>query len=142
LSASWIALTVIVTSIGLLLLYILHARHTPNPLISLDLFKTRTFSIGIVGNIATRLGTGCVPFLMPLMLQVGLVSGVYCRLYDGTDSVRFHYCKIDGTQVYVVLGYRHTLVGITVNYWANDRSVLFAITGNGDMDADLAVCLY
>lgn len=54
--ASWIALTVIVTSIGLLLLYILHARHTPNPLISLDLFKTRTFSIGIVGNIATRLG--------------------------------------------------------------------------------------
>ncbi len=69
--ASWIALTVIVTSIGLLLLYILHARRTPNPLISLDLFKTRTFSIGIVGNIATRLGTGCVPFLMPLMLQVG-----------------------------------------------------------------------
>lgn len=54
--ASWIALTVIVTSIGLLLLYILHARRTPNPLISLDLFKTRTFSIGIVGNIATRLG--------------------------------------------------------------------------------------
>ncbi|WP_049254557.1 MFS transporter, partial [Shigella boydii] len=51
--ASWIALTVIVTSIGLLLLYILHARRTPNPLISLDLFKTRTFSIGIVGNIAT-----------------------------------------------------------------------------------------
>ncbi|MBM1101758.1 MFS transporter, partial [Klebsiella pneumoniae] len=62
--ASWNALTAIVTSIGVRLLYILHARHTPNPLISLDLFKTSTFSIGIVGNIATRLGTGCVPFLM------------------------------------------------------------------------------
>src|SRR5699024_11887604 len=61
--ASWIALTVIVTSIGLLLLYILHARHTPNPLISLDLFKTRTFSIGIVGNIdrkSTRLNSSHV----------------------------------------------------------------------------------
>ncbi|MDI5454418.1 hypothetical protein MJM04_31640, partial [Salmonella enterica subsp. enterica serovar Cerro] len=31
----------------------------------------RTFSVGIAGNLATRLGTGCVPFLMPLMLQVG-----------------------------------------------------------------------
>ncbi len=41
------------------------------------------------------------------------------------------------TQVLRRLGYRHTLVGITLDYWANDRSVLFAITSNGDMDADL-----
>ncbi len=40
-------------------------------IIPLNLFKTRTFSIGISGNIATRLGTGSIPFLMPLMLQVG-----------------------------------------------------------------------
>ncbi len=92
-------------------------RASPSdPLISLDLFKTRTFSIGIAGNIATsRLGTGCVPFLMPLMLQVGFrLSGHYRRLYDGTDSVRFHYCKIDGyPSLARRLGYRHT-VGITV----------------------------
>lgn len=138
--ASWIALTVIVTSIGLLLLYILHARRTPNPLISLDLFKTRTFSIGIVGNIATRLGTGCVPFLMPLMLQVGFgYQAFYCWLYDGTDSVRFHYCKIDGYPSLTSSGLSPYVSGDHGDYWANDRSVLFAITSNGYMDADLAV---
>lgn len=113
--ASWIALTVIVTSIGLLLLYILHARHTPNPLISLYLFKTRTFSIGIVGNIATRLGTGCVPFLMPLMLQVGFGYQAFiagCMM--APTALGSIIAKSMVTQVLRRLGYRHTLVGITV----------------------------
>lgn len=137
--ASWIALTVIVTSIGLLLLYILHARRTPNPLISLDLFKTRTFSIGIVGNIATRLGTGCtVPYAIDVTGRIW-VSGVYCWLYDGTDSVRFHYCKIDGYPSLTSSGLSPYVSGDHGDYRANDRSVLFAITSNGDMDADLAV---
>lgn len=69
--ASWIALAVIALSVVLMLAYIRHARRHPTPLISLSLFKTHTFSVGIAGNLATRLGTGCVPFLMPLMLQVG-----------------------------------------------------------------------
>ncbi len=113
--ASWIALTIIVTSIGLLLLYILHARRTPNPLISLDLFKTRTFSIGIVGNIATRLGTGCVPFLMPLMLQVGFGYQAFiagCMM--APTALGSIIAKSMVTQVLRRLGYRHTLVGITV----------------------------
>ena len=113
--ASWIALTVIVTSIGLLLLYILHARHTPNPLILLDLFKTRTFSIGIVGNIATRLGTGCVPFLTPLMLQVGFGYQAFiagCMM--APTALGSIIAKSMVTQVLRRLGYRHTLVGITV----------------------------
>ncbi len=46
-----------------LLLAISAARRHPTPLISLSLFKTRTFSVGgPYGNLATRLGTGCVPF--------------------------------------------------------------------------------
>ncbi|SPW42417.1 major facilitator superfamily protein [Escherichia coli] len=138
--ASWIALTVIVTSIGLLLLYILHARRTPNPLISLDLFKTRTFSIGIVGNIATRLGDRLctVPYAIDVTGRIWL-SGVYCWLYDGTDSVRFHYCKIDGYPSLTSSGLSPYVSGDHGDYWANDRSVLFAITSNGYMDADLAV---
>lgn len=68
---TWIAGIVIASGLMLLLAYIAHARRHPNPIIALPMFKTRTFSIGIAGNIASRLGTGCVPFLMPLMLQVG-----------------------------------------------------------------------
>ncbi|WP_438895150.1 hypothetical protein, partial [Bacillus cereus group sp. BC329] len=56
--ATWLALSVILSGILLFLLYIRHARRHPTPLISLSLFNTRTFSVGIAGNIASRLGTG------------------------------------------------------------------------------------
>lgn len=69
--STWMALAVIVGGLLLMMAYIWHARRHSAPLISLSLFRTRTFSVGIAGNIASRLGTGCVPFLMPLMLQVG-----------------------------------------------------------------------
>lgn len=113
--ASWIAFAIIGISILLLLAYIRHARRHPSPLISLSLFKTRTFSVGIAGNLATRLGTGCVPFLMPLMLQVGfgypaLIAG--CMM--APTALGSILAKSTVTQVLRWLGYRKTLVGITL----------------------------
>ena len=58
-----------ITSLGL---YWLHARKTPAPLFSPDLFAIRNFRIGIMGNLFARLGNGALPFLMPLLLQIGL----------------------------------------------------------------------
>ncbi len=52
--------------------YWLHASRAKHPLFSLRLFKTRTFSIGIIGNLFARLGMGSMPFLTPLLLQVGM----------------------------------------------------------------------
>lgn len=113
--ASWIALSVIVVGILLLLAYIRHARRHPTPLIALPMFKTRTFSVGIAGNLASRLGTGCVPFLMPLMLQVGfgypaLIAG--CIM--APTAMGSILAKYVVTQVLRRFGYRNTLVGITV----------------------------
>ena len=113
--ASWIAFAIIGISILLLLAYIRHARRHPSPLISLSLFKTRTFSVGIAGNLATRLGTGCGPFLMPLMLQVGfgypaLIAG--CMM--APTALGSILAKSTVTQVLRWLGYRKTLVGITL----------------------------
>ncbi|MGP3592421.1 multidrug transporter subunit MdtD [Vagococcus sp. WN89Y] len=113
--ASWLALTVIFSGIALLMLYIRHARRHPAPLISLNLFKTRTFSVGIAGNIASRLGTGCVPFLMPLMLQVGfgypaLIAG--CMMVP--TALGSILAKSTVTQILRWFGYRKTLVGVTL----------------------------
>lgn len=113
--ASWLALTIIFSGIALLLLYIRHARRHPAPLISLSLFKTRTFSVGVTGNIASRLGTGCVPFLMPLMLQVGfgypaLIAG--CMM--APTALGSILAKSTVTQILRWFGYRKTLVGITL----------------------------
>lgn len=111
----WQALLVLFSGIALLLLYIVHARRHPAPLINLPMFKTRTFSVGIIGNIASRLGTGCIPFLMPLMLQVGfgypaLIAG--CMM--GPTAIGALLAKSTVTQVLRRFGYRHTLVGITI----------------------------
>ncbi len=113
--ATWLAVSIIFSGIVLFLLYIRHARRHPTPLISLSLFKTRTFSVGIAGNIASRLGTGCVPFLMPLMLQVGfgypaLIAG--CMM--APTAVGSILAKSGVTQLLRRLGYRRTLVGVTV----------------------------
>jgi EmrB/QacA subfamily drug resistance transporter len=61
-------------ALALLLLggYAFHARHTAFPLLELDLFRIRTFRASVSGSFFTRLGIGGVPFLLPLLYQVGL----------------------------------------------------------------------
>ncbi len=55
----------------LLALYVRHARRTPDAIIDLDLLKLPTFFSGVVGGFLFRLGIGAIPFLMPLLLQIG-----------------------------------------------------------------------
>ncbi|QGV88139.1 DHA2 family efflux MFS transporter permease subunit [Klebsiella pneumoniae] len=113
--ATWQALAVIAVSLLLLVAYVRHARRHPTPLISLSLFKTHTFSVGIAGNLATRLGTGCVPFLMPLMLQVGFgYPAIIAGCMIAPTAIGSIIAKSTVTRVLRWFGYRKTLVGITV----------------------------
>jgi EmrB/QacA subfamily drug resistance transporter len=52
--------------------YGLHARTLSFPLLELKLFGIRTFRAAVAGSFFTRLGIGGVPFLLPLLYQVGL----------------------------------------------------------------------
>jgi EmrB/QacA subfamily drug resistance transporter len=52
-------------------LYIRHARVTPAPLLDLDLLKVETFFASVAGGFLYRIGVGAMPFLLPLMLQLG-----------------------------------------------------------------------
>ena len=49
-----------------------HARRVAAPLLDLLLFKVRTFRISVLGGFVTRLGFGGMPFLLPLLYQLGL----------------------------------------------------------------------
>jgi len=40
----------------------------------IELFRTRTFRVAVIGSFVTRLGAGGWPFLLPLLYQVGLGS--------------------------------------------------------------------
>jgi EmrB/QacA subfamily drug resistance transporter len=51
--------------------YLVHARRTPNPVLDLTLFRLPTFRASIMGGFVFRIGIGALPFLLPLLLQVG-----------------------------------------------------------------------
>jgi EmrB/QacA subfamily drug resistance transporter len=51
--------------------YLVHARHTAIPALDLTLFRLPTFRASVLGGFIFRLGIGALPFLLPLMLQVG-----------------------------------------------------------------------
>jgi MFS family permease len=59
-------------SAALLCAYVWHARTHTYPLLRLSLFKVRTFRISVLGGFITRLGIGGLPFLLPLLYQLGL----------------------------------------------------------------------
>ena len=52
-------------------LYLLHARRVATPVIDLSLFRLPSFRAGVGGGFVFRVGAGAIPFLLPLMLQVG-----------------------------------------------------------------------
>jgi MFS family permease len=51
--------------------YLVHARRTENPALDLSLFRIPTFFASVIGGFIFRLGLGALPFLLPLMLQIG-----------------------------------------------------------------------
>ena len=59
-------------SVALLAAYAWHASRSKHPLLRLALLKVRTFRISVLGGFVTRLGVGGLPFLLPLLYQLGL----------------------------------------------------------------------
>nr|WP_245935965.1 MFS transporter [Suttonella ornithocola] len=53
-----------------LYLYWQYARRAPDAIYAPNLWKVRTYRLGISGSIISRLGMNAVPFLLPLLLQV------------------------------------------------------------------------
>lgn len=62
----------LVLFLGFLMVYYYyrHALRVEKPLFPLNLFLIRTFRVGIVGNLATRLGISALPLLLPLLIQL------------------------------------------------------------------------
>lgn len=52
-------------------LYLRHARTAENPILDLKLLRIPAFRAGVVGGSYYRIGVGAIPFLLPLMFQLG-----------------------------------------------------------------------
>jgi len=66
------ALAFMALAVMLLVAYAVHASKIEHPLLRLELFKVRTFRVSVLGGFVTRLGAGGMPFMLPLLYQLGL----------------------------------------------------------------------
>src|SRR4051795_13731549 len=68
----WVTVVALLVGGALCLaLYVRHARRVDHPIIDLALMRIPTYAMTTIGGFLFRMGLGALPFLMPLMLQVG-----------------------------------------------------------------------
>ena len=67
----WIVVALVAVGAVFTTAYVVHARRIKNPALDLTLFRLPTFRASVLGGFIFRLGIGALPFLLPLMLQVG-----------------------------------------------------------------------
>lgn len=65
-------LSLLAISAALLAGYGIHAANAAHPLLRMTLVRLRTFRAAVIGGFVTRIGLGGIPFLFPLLYQVGL----------------------------------------------------------------------
>ena len=63
--------TLLASGAAFVLLYLRHARRVAHPVLDLSLFRIATFRASLVGGFLTRTSIGALPFLLPLLLQLG-----------------------------------------------------------------------
>jgi len=101
---------------GLLLVaYGLHAARTEVPLLRLALFRLRTFRTAVSGSFFTRISIGGIPFLFPLLYQVGLgFTPVQSGLLMMPQALAAMSLKLTMPKILTRFGYRSVLLSNTV----------------------------
>lgn len=98
---------------GFLMLYwyYRHAVRDNNPLFPLNLFQVRTFRVGIIGNLATRLGFSSIPLLLPMMIQIAYgKSAVTSGWIVAPMALTAMFGKSAVIHILNTFGYRKTLM--------------------------------
>jgi EmrB/QacA subfamily drug resistance transporter len=102
-------------SVALLCGYGLHGAKTEFPLLRLTLFRIRTFRAAVVGSFVTRLGIGGIPFLFPLLYQVGLgFTPIQSGLLMMPQAMAALSLKMTMPAILRRVGYRGVLISNTV----------------------------
>jgi len=102
-------------SVALLAAYVWHAREAQFPLLRLSLFKVRTFRASVLGGFITRIGVGGLPFLLPLLYQLGLKLPAWQSGLLMMPTAAAAMCmKLVAPKLLARFGYRQVLVVNTI----------------------------
>lgn len=106
-----IGIVTLLTGVICTLLYIRHARVAENPLLDLSLFKNDVFRIAVTGGSLFRLGIGAIPFLLPLMLQLGFGLNPFQSGMITFVSAAGALCmKFGATRIFARFGFRNLMM--------------------------------
>jgi EmrB/QacA subfamily drug resistance transporter len=123
-------LGLLVISLALLAAYGRYAVTTEHPLLQFALARIRTFRIAVGGGFLTRLAAGGMPFLLPLLYQVGLgYTPVQAALLIVPQPLAAMSLKMTVPAILRRFGYRRVLLWNTACMGA--LIALFSIIGPG-----------
>ena len=107
-------------------LYVHHARRHPAPILDLSLFrKSQAFRTSVLGSVMFRVSTAAIPFLMPLMLQLGFgLTPFQSGSITFVGAIGAFSTKFLARRVFRIAGFRTVLLaGVAA------ASVLTAVNG-------------
>ncbi len=91
--------------------YVFYALRATAPILDLRLLKRPTFRASIYGGFMFRLGVGALPFLLPLLLQLGFgLSPFQSGLITFTSALGSMFMKAAATMILKRFGYRNVLL--------------------------------
>ncbi len=95
--------------------YVRHARRIDHPIIDLALLRIPTYAVTTAGGFLFRMGLGALPFLMPLMLQVGFgLDPLSSGLITFASAAGALSNKLFVSPIIRTFGFRRVLIGNTI----------------------------
>lgn len=99
----------------LLMTYLWHSRRLSHPVINIELLRKRTFGIAVLGSLCCRLGFGGMPFLLPLLQQLGLgYSAQLSGLLLAPMAFGITFSKLFSLRILRQMGYKRYLMTNTI----------------------------
>ncbi|HVC63313.1 MAG TPA: DHA2 family efflux MFS transporter permease subunit [Acetobacteraceae bacterium] len=94
-------------------LYVLHARRHPRPMLDFRMMRIQTFRLSVICGSMSRIGVGAMPFLLPMMLQLGFgLSALHSGLITFVSSVGSLAMRLAAPIFLRRLGFRNVLVWV------------------------------
>ncbi len=91
--------------------YVIHARNHPAPILNLRLFQNDAFRAASTSGTLFRISTGAIPFLMPLMLQLGFgLNPFQSGLITFAGALGALMVKFVARRVFAATGFKATLI--------------------------------
>ncbi|MDR3539305.1 MAG: MFS transporter [Acetobacteraceae bacterium] len=109
----WIVVALLGTGSASGVLYWLHAKRHPRPMLDFALMRIATFRLSVYCGSLSRIAVGAMPFLLPMMLQIGFgMSAAQSGLITFVSSIGSLAMRVCAPWFLRALGFRNVLIWV------------------------------